>query len=84
MSIHSFIPKQDGKITFYEVTDMEGHAEWGGEQANEAILWFARDPLNKRLIASLWYADEDDSAPLGTIDVTSLVLASMAQGRGRA
>lgn len=82
--VHSFYPKQDGKITFYEVTDMEGRAEWGGEQVNEAVLWFARDPLNKRVIASLWYADEEDSAPLGSIDVTALCLASMAQGRGRA
>ena len=28
MSVHSFYPKQDGKITFYEVTDSEGRAEW--------------------------------------------------------
>ena len=82
--VHSFIPKQDGKIVFYEVTNMEGNAEWGGEQPNEALLWYARDPLNKRVIASLWYADEEDAAPLGTIDVTALVLAAMAQGRGRA
>ena len=82
--VHSFIPKQDGKIVFYEVTDEQGKAEWGGEQANEALAWFARDPLNKRVIASLWYADEEDSAPLGSIDVTSLVLASIAYGRGRA
>ena len=81
--VHSFYPKQDGKITFYEVTDEQGRAEWGGEQAGEALLWFARDPLNKRVVASLWYADEDDAAPLATLDVTALVLSAIAQGRGR-
>ena len=82
--IHSFYPPQTGKITFYEVTDLEGRAEWGGEQANEAILWFAKDPLNKRVITSLWYADEDDASPIATQDVTALVLAAIASGRGRA
>ena len=81
--IHSFYPKQDGKIVFYEVTDEQGRAEWGGEQANECLVWFSKDPLHKRVIASLWYANEEDSAPLGSIDVTALVLSAIAQGRGR-
>ena len=75
----------NNKVVLFEVTNLEGHAIWGGEQANEAVLWLMKDPLNRKLIASQWYADDDDARPVGeAINLTSLVLAAVAQGRERA
>lgn len=75
----------NNKVVLFEVTDLDGRAVWGGEQAGEAVLWLMKDPLNRKLIASQWYADDEDARPVGDpINLTSLVLAAVAQGRERA
>lgn len=83
-NVVSFHPPKSGRITFYEVTDREGHAEWGGESAPEAVRFFSQDILNKRLIVSEWFADEEDARPAGeSVDITGLVMCAIAEGRGR-
>lgn len=83
-NIVSWIPKQSNRIVMYEVLDEGDRSEFGSENVNEAIAWFTRNPMNKRIVVTNWFADEEDAAPLGeSIDVTSLVLAAIASGRGR-
>ncbi len=85
MNLVSWIPKQNNRILMYEVLDSADKSEFGSENANEALAWFSRDPLNKRIVVTNWFADEEDASPIGeSIDLTSIVLASIAYGRGRA
>ena len=85
MNLVSWIPKQNNRILMYEVLDSQDKSEFGSENANEALAWFSRDPLNKRIVVTNWFADEEDASPIGeSIDLTSIVLASIAYGRGRA
>ena len=85
MNLVSWIPKQNNRILMYEVLDSADKSEFGSENANEALAWFSRNPLNKRIVVTNWFADEEDASPIGeSIDVTALVLASIASGRGRA
>lgn len=81
----SWIPKQDNRLVIYEILNAEDKSEFGSENANEAIAWLSRNPLNKRIVVTNWFADDDDSAPIGeSIDITPVILAAMAEGRGRA
>ena len=84
-NIVSWIPKQSNRIVMYEVVGEGDKSEFGSESANETIAWFRRNPLNKRVVVTNWFADSEDAAPLGeSVDITSIVLAAMAEGRGRA
>lgn len=84
-NIVSWIPKQSNRIVMFEVLGEGDKSEFGSENANEVIAWFSRNPLNKRIVVTNWFADQEDAAPLGeSVDVTSLVLAAIAAGRGRA
>ena len=83
-NVFSWIPKKDNRIVLFEVLGEDNRSEFGSESVNETLHWFSRNPLGKRIVATNWFADEDDSAPIGeSIDVTALVLAAMAEGRGR-
>jgi len=84
-NIVSWIPKQNNRIVMFEILGENDKSEFGSENANETIAWFSRDPLNKRIVVTNWFADEEDAAPIGeSVDVTALVLAAIASGRGRA
>ena len=84
-NVISWYPRQNNRLVLFEVTDLEGHSMWGGEPPAEAIEWLMKDPTNRRLIATNWFADDDDAAPIGEhIDLTRLVLAAIAEGRARA
>jgi hypothetical protein len=68
----------------FEVLDENNRSEFGSESANEVIAWFSRNPMNKRIVVTNWFADIEDAAPIGeSVDVTALVLAAIASGRGR-
>ena len=83
-NIISWYPRANNRIVLFEVTDLEGRAMWGGEPPAEAVEWLMRDPLNRRIIATHWFADEEDAAPIGEgIDLTRLVMAAVAEGRAR-
>jgi hypothetical protein len=84
-NVISWIPKQNNRIVMYEVLDSADKSEFGSESANEVLGWFSRNPMGKRIVVTNWFADDEDASPIGeSIDVTALVLASIASGRGRA
>jgi hypothetical protein len=85
MNLVSWIPKQNNRIVMYEVLGENDKSEFGSENANEVLAWLSRSPLGKRVVVTNWFADEEDAAPIGeSVDITPLVLAAIAQGRGRA
>lgn len=84
MSVVSWIPKPNNRIVMIEVLDENDRSEFGSESANEVIAWLSRNPLGKRVVVTNWFADDEDASPIGEpVDVTSIVLASLAAGRGR-
>ena len=84
-NVVSWIPKQNNRIVMYEVVGEGDKSEFGSENANEVLAWLSRSPLNKRVVVTNWFADEEDAAPIGeSVDITALVLAAIASGRGRA
>ena len=84
-NVVSWIPKPNNRIFMYEVLDENDRSEFGSEKEGEALLWFSRNPLNKRIVVTNWFADDEDASPIGeAIDLTSIVLASIAYGRGKA
>lgn len=84
MNLVSWIPKQNNRIVMYEVLGENDKSEFGSENANEVLAWLSRSPLNKRVVVTNWFADEEDAAPIGeSVDITALVLAAIASGRGR-
>jgi len=74
--------KIDSKIkqyNFYEVADNLGVAIWGGESSLEAIRWLRRSPAESRVWVSVWYSEEEEArATTNPIDITSIVLATIA------
>ena len=85
MNLVSWIPKQNNRIVMYEVIGEGDKSEFGSENANEVLAWLSRSPLNKRVVVTNWFADEEDASPIGeSVDITALVLAAIASGRGRA
>ena len=84
-NVVSWIPKQNNRIVMYEVVGEGERSEFGSENANEVLAWLARQPLGKRVVVTNWFADDEDANPIGeSVDITSLVLAAIASGRGRA
>ena len=82
--VTSWIPKPNNRIVMIEVLDENDRSEFGSESANEVIAWLSRNPLGKRVVVTNWFADDEDASPIGEpVDVTSIVLASLAAGRGR-
>ena len=85
MNLVSWIPKQNNRIVMYEVVGEGDKSEFGSENANEVLAWLSRSPLNKRVVVTNWFADEEDAAPIGeSVDITAIILAAIASGRGRA
>lgn len=87
MNVVSWIPNKDNRVIMYEVLNDEDKSEFGSENALEALNWFSRNyyPLNKRIVATTWFADEEDASPIGEpMDITKIVVAAIAIGRGRA
>lgn len=74
--------KIDSKIkqyNFYEVANPTGIAIWGGESSLEAIRWLRRSPAESRVWVSVWDSEEEEArATTNPIDITSIVLATIA------
>jgi len=70
-------------VNFYEVQDRKGDVAWGGISALQAVEWFRRG-LDNSIYVSVW-DEEDIEEPrllIDKIEVTRLVLAAIASGRG--
>ena len=77
---------QRGKITvvFYEVSDPQGIAIWGGESPREALDWYRRSPAGSKIWVSQYEADEEDAElMLDSIEITPIVLATITDSIDR-
>ena len=84
-NVVSWIPRQNNRVVMYELLGENDKSEFGSESANETLAWFGRNPLGKRVVVTNWFADEEDANPIGeSVDITAIVLAAIASGRGRA
>ena len=76
-NVIAFHPLKSDLILLYEVVDLEGVAEWGGERPEEALKWIANSPTATRILVSGWESDEEDARLVGQpLDVTDLVKAA--------
>ena len=70
-----------GKIAviFYEVSDSQGLAIWGGENPTQALKWYRNSPPESKIWVSQWEADEEDAKQvLEPVEITPIVLATIA------
>ena len=67
------------RIIFYEVSDAQNLAIWGGESPSEALKWYRESPLDSRIWVSEWLTDEEDAKEVSPqIEITSIVLSTIA------
>jgi hypothetical protein len=69
-----------GKITvvFYEVSDSQGIAIWGGENPIEALKWYRNSPAGSKVWVSQYEVDEEDAElMLDSVEITPIVLATI-------
>lgn len=67
------------RIIFYEVSDSQNLAIWGGESPSEALKWYRNSPLDSKIWVSEWLTDEEDAKEVSTqIEITPIVLSTIA------
>ena len=67
------------RIIFYEVSDAQNIAIWGGESPSEALKWYRESPLDSKIWVSEWLTDEEDAREVSPqIEITSIVLSTIA------
>ena len=66
------------RIIFYEVSDAQNLAIWGGESPSEALKWYRESPLDSKIWVSEWLTDEEDAKEVSPqIEITSIVLSTI-------
>ena len=67
------------RVIFYEVSDAQNLAIWGGESSSEALKWYRNSPLDSKIWVSEWLTNEDDAKEVSTqIEITPIVLSTIA------
>lgn len=67
------------RIIFYEVSDAQNVAIWGGESPSEALNWYRNSPLDSKIWVSEWLTDDEDAREVSPqIEITSIVLSTIA------
>ena len=67
------------RIIFYEVSDAQNIAIWGGESPSEALKWYRNSPLDSKIWVSEWLTDKEDAKEVSPqIEITSIVLSTIA------
>jgi hypothetical protein len=67
------------RIIFYEISDAQNIAIWGGESPSEALKWYRESPLDSKIWVSEWLTDEEDAMEVSPqIEITSIVLSTIA------
>jgi hypothetical protein len=67
------------RIIFYEVSDAQNVAIWGGESPSEALKWYRNSPLDSKIWVSEWLTDEEDAKEVSSqIEITPIVLSTIA------
>ena len=75
-----------GKIAviFYEVSDSQGLAIWGGENPVEALKWYLNSPAGSKIWVSQYEVDEEDAElMLDSVEITPIVLATITDSIDR-
>jgi hypothetical protein len=71
-------------VVFYEVSDPQDIAVWGGESPREALNWYRRSPAGSKIWVSQYEADEEEARlVLDLIEITPIVLATIADSIDR-
>ena len=67
------------RVIFYEVSDAQDIAVWGGESPSEALKWYRNSPLDSKIWVSEWLTDSEDAKEVSPqIEITSIVLSTIA------
>jgi hypothetical protein len=67
------------RIIFYEVSDAQNLAIWGGESPSEALKWYRESPLDSKIYVQEWLTNEEDAKEVSPqIEITSIVLSTIA------
>jgi len=67
------------RIIFYEVSDAQNIAIWGGESPSEALKWYRESPLDSKIYVQEWLTDGEDAKEVSPqIEITSIVLSTIA------
>jgi len=67
------------RVIFYEVSDAQNLAIWGGESPSEALKWYRESPLDSKIYVQEWLTDEEDAKEVSPqIEITSIVLSTIA------
>ena len=67
------------RIIFYEVSDAQNLAIWGGESPSEALKWYRSSPLDSKIWVQEWLTDDEDARVSSEqIEITSIVLSTIA------
>ena len=67
------------RIIFYEISDAQNLAIWGGESPSEALKWYRNSPLDSKIWVSEWLTDDEDAKEVSTqIEITPIVLSTIA------
>jgi hypothetical protein len=67
------------RTIFYEISDAQNIARWGGESPSEALKWYRESPLDSKIWVSEWLTDEEDAKEVSPqIEITSIVLSTIA------
>ena len=70
---------QKKTIVFYEVSDSQGIAIWGGENVLEAIDWYRKSPPDSKVWVGQYETTEEDAKlTVGFFEITPIVLATIA------
>jgi len=66
-------------IIFYEVSDSQGKAIWGGENVLEAIDWYRKSPPDSKVWVGQYETTEEDAKLVKDfLEITPIVLATIA------
>jgi hypothetical protein len=70
---------QQKRVIFYEVSDSQNIAIWGGESPSEALKWYRNSPPDSKIWVSEWLTDEEDAREVSPqIEITPIVLSTIA------
>jgi len=66
-------------VVFYEVSDAQGIAIWGGEDVLEAIKWYRNSPPDSKVWVGQYETTEEEAKlTMDFIEITPIVLATIA------
>ncbi|NCA22708.1 MAG: hypothetical protein EBS86_16440 [Crocinitomicaceae bacterium] len=67
------------RVIFYEVSDAQKLAIWGGESPSEALKWYRNSPIDSKIWVSEWLTDDENAKEVSTqIEITPIVLSTIA------